>query len=144
MLPVNRRYGQFGLNDFFNDFFENRALEKAGGNVPAINVVETENEYKLELAAPGMTKEDFKVHLNKDGNLVVELEKKNCGCKDKKECKYLRKEFSYARFTQTLLLPDNADKENIQARVENGILFVEVPKLQKPKTEEETKMIEIK
>lgn len=144
MLPANRRYGQFGLNDFFNDFFENRTLEKVGGNVPAINVVETENEYKLELAAPGMTKEDFKVHLNKDGNLVVELEKKNCGCKDKKECKYLRKEFSYARFTQTLLLPDNADKDNIQARVENGILFVEVPKLQKPKAEEETKLIEIK
>lgn len=144
MLPANRRYGQFGLNDFFNDFFENRTLEKVGGNVPVINVVETENEYKLELAAPGMTKEDFKVHLNKDGNLVVELEKKNCGCKDKKECKYLRKEFSYARFTQTLLLPDNADKDNIQARVENGILFVEVPKLQKPKAEEETKLIEIK
>ena len=88
MLPANRRYGQFGLNDFFNDLFETRPLEKVGGNVPAINVVETDNEYKLELAAPGMTKEDFKVHLNKDGNLVVELEKKNCGCKDKKECKY--------------------------------------------------------
>ena len=144
MLPANRRYGQFGLNDFFNDLFETRPLEKVGGNVPAINVVETDNEYKLELEAPGMTKADLKVHLHKDGNLVVELEKKNCGCKDKKECKYLRKEFSYARFTQTLLLPDNADKDNIQARVENGILFVEVPKLQKPKTEEETKMIEIK
>lgn len=143
MLPA-RRYGQFGLNDFFNDFFENRALEKAGGNVPAINVVETDKEYKLELAAPGMTKDDFKVHLNKDGNLVVELEKKDCGCKEKKECKFLRKEFSYARFTQTLLLPDNADKENIQARVENGILFVDVPKLQRAKNEEETKMIEIK
>lgn len=143
MLPA-RRYGQFGLNDFFNDFFENRALEKAGGNVPAINVVETDKEYKLELAAPGMTKDDFKVHLNKDGNLVVELEKKECGCKEKKECKFLRKEFSYARFTQTLLLPDNADKENIQARVENGILFVDVPKLQRVKNEDETKMIEIK
>ena len=56
----------------------------------------------------------------------------------------MRKEFSYARFTQTLLLPDNADKENIQARVENGILFVDVPKLQRVKNEEETKMIEIK
>lgn len=143
MLPA-RRYGQFGLNDFFNDFFENRALEKAGGNVPAINVVETDKEYKLELAAPGMTKDDFKIHLNKDGNLVVELEKKECGCKEKKECKFLRKEFSYARFTQTLLLPDNADKENIQARVENGILFVDVPKLQRVKNEDETKMIEIK
>lgn len=143
MLPA-RRYGQFGLNDFFNDFFENRAIEKAGGNVPAINVVETDKEYKLELAAPGMTKDDFKIHLNKDGNLVVELEKKECGCKEKKECKFLRKEFSYARFTQTLLLPDNADKENIQARVENGILFVDVPKLQRVKNEDETKMIEIK
>ena len=106
--------------------------------------METDKEYKLELAAPGMTKDDFKVHLNKDGNLVVELEKKECGCKEKKECKFLRKEFSYARFTQTLLLPDNADKENIQARVENGILFVDVPKLQRVKNEEETKMIEIK
>ena len=51
--------------------------------------------------------------------------------KEKKECKYLRKEFSYSRFTQTLLLPDNADKDAIEARVENGILYVNVPKLQK-------------
>ena len=144
MLPANRRYGQFGLNDFFNDFFENRALEKAGGNVPAINVVETENEYKLELAAPGMTKEDFKVHLNKDGNLVVELEKKNCGCKDKKECKYLRKEFSYTKFSQTLLLPDNADKEAIEANVNNGILYIKIPKTAKAKVEDEKRVIEVK
>lgn len=144
MLPSRRYSGQFGLNDFFNDFFETRPLEKVGGNVPAINVVETEDKYKLELAAPGMTKDDFKIHLNKDGNLVVELEKKDCGCKDKKECKYLRKEFSYARFSQTLLLPDNADKDGIEARVDNGILYVNVPKLQKPKAEEETKMIEVK
>ena len=144
MLPANRRYGQFGLNDFFNDLFETRPLEKVGGNVPAINVVETDNEYKLELAAPGMTKEDFKVHLNKDGNLVVELEKKNCGCKDKKECKYLRKEFSYSKFTQTLLLPDNADRENIDAQVLNGILKVRIPKLEKPRQEDQKKVIEVK
>ena len=111
--------------------------------MPAINVIEKESEYKLELAAPGMTKDDFKIHLNKDGNLVVELEKKECGCKDKKECKFLRKEFSYSRFSQTLLLPDNADKDGINARVENGILYVTVPKLQKPKAEEERKDIEI-
>ena len=97
-----------------------------------------------------MTKDDFKVHVNRDGNLVVELEKKNCCCKDKedgkekKECKYLRKEFSYSRFSQTLLLPDNADKDGIEARVENGILYVDVPKLQKPKAEEERKIIEVK
>ena len=143
MLPARRLNGPYGLNDFFNDFFENKALEKVGANVPAINVIEKESEYKLELAAPGMTKDDFKIHLNKDGNLVVELEKKECGCKDKKECKFLRKEFSYSRFSQTLLLPDNADKDGINARVENGILYVTVPKLQKPKAEEERKDIEI-
>ena len=144
MLPARRFNSTYGLSDFFNDFFENRPLEKVGGNVPAINVIEKENEYKLELAAPGMTKDDFKVHLNKDGNLVVEMEKKECGCKDKTECKFLRKEFSYSRFSQTLLLPDNADKDGINARVENGILYVSVPKLQKPKAEEERKEIEIK
>ena len=143
MLP-SRRYGQFGLNDFFNDLFDTKPLDKVGGNIPAINVVETDNEYKLELAAPGMTKDDFVVHLNKDGNLVVELEKKNCGCKDKKECKYLRKEFSYARFTQTLLLPDNADRENIDAQVLNGILKVRIPKMEKPRQEDQKKVIEVK
>jgi HSP20 family protein len=144
MLPARKFFGQNFMPDFFNDLFDNVSLEGRGFKSPAINVIEDDDRYCIELAAPGMTKDDFKVHLNKDGNLVVELEKKNCGCKDKKECKYLRKEFSYARFTQTLLLPDNADKDGIQASVENGILFIDVPKLQKPKAEEETKLIEIK
>ena len=150
MLPANRRYGQFGLNDFFNDLFETRPLEKVGGNVPAINVVETDNEYKLELAAPGMTKEDFKVHLNKDGNLVIEMEKKDCCCKgkdnegEKKECRYIRKEFSYSKFSQTLLLPDNVDKEQIEAQVNNGILKVIIPKVEKDLAKDEKREIEVK
>ena len=117
MLPSRRFNSQFGLTDFFNDFFENKALEKVTGTAPAMNVMENEKEYKLEVAAPGMCKDDFKVHLNKDGNLIIEMEKKECGCKGKeevkKECRYLRKEFSYSKFSQTLLLPDNADKERI-------------------------------
>ena len=118
MIPSRRFNSQFGLTDFFNDFFENKALEKVTGTAPAMNVMENEKEYKLEVAAPGMCKDDFKVHLNKDGNLIIEMEKKECGCKgkeeDKKECRYLRKEFSYSKFSQTLLLPDNADKEKIE------------------------------
>ena len=151
MLPA-RRYGQFGLNDFFNDFFENRTLEKVGGNVPAINVVETDNEYKLELAAPGMTKDDFKVHVNKDGNLVIEMEKKEK--EEKKECedgkcceaknvRYIRREFSCSKFRQTLLLPENAERDEIKARVDNGILHICIPKMVKPKTEDEKREIEI-
>lgn len=148
MLPARRFNGQSALTDFFNDFFENRTLEKVGGTTPAINVVESDKEYKLELAAPGMCKDDFKIHLNKDGNLVIDMEKTNCGCKDKenekKDCKYLRKEFSYSKFSQTLILPDNADRENIDAHVSNGILKVRIPKVERPKVEEERKIIEVK
>ena len=149
MLPA-RRFNQYGLTDFFNDFFDGRAVEKVGGNTPAVNVMENDKEYKLEVAAPGMCKDDFKVHLNKDGNLVIEMEKKDCGCKgkekdeDKKDCRYLRKEFSYAKFSQTLLLPDNADKEGIEAQVNNGVLKVIIPKLEKAKVEDTKREIEVK
>ena len=150
MLPSRRYNGQFGLTDFFNDFFENKALEKVTGTVPAINVIEKENEYRLDLAAPGMCKDDFKVHLNKDGNLVIEMEKKNCCCKgkdnegEKKECRYIRKEFSYSKFSQTLLLPDNVNKENIEAQVNNGVLSVIIPKLEKDLAKDEKREIEVK
>jgi HSP20 family protein len=148
MLPSRRFNSQFGLTDFFNDFFENKSLEKVTGTAPAMNVMENEKEYKLEVAAPGMCKDDFKVHLNKDGNLIIEMEKKECGCKgkeeDKKECRYLRKEFSYSKFSQTLLLPDNADKERIEAQVNNGVLNVIIPKLEKVKAEDEKREIEVK
>ena len=148
MLPARRFNGQYGLTDFFNDFFDNRTLEKVGVTSPAINVKENDKEYKIEVAAPGMCKDDFKVHINKDGNIVIEMEKTDCGCKDKekekKECKYLRKEFSYSKFSQTLLLPDNADRENIDAQVANGILKITIPKLEKPKAEDEKRVIEVK
>ena len=147
MLPA-RRFNQFALTDFFNDLFDNRSFDKVGATAPAINVMENDKEYKLELAAPGMCKDDFIIHINKDGNLVIEMEKKNCGCKgkeeEKKDCKYLRKEFSYSKFSQTLLLPDNADRENIDAQVINGVLKVRIPKIEKPKTEEEIKKIEVR
>ena len=150
MLPSKRFNSQYGLTDFFNDFFENKALEKVTGTAPAMNVLENDKEYKLEVAAPGMCKDDFKVHLNKDGNLVIEMEKKDCCCKgkekdeEKKDCRFLRKEFSYSKFSQTLLLPDNADKEGIEAQVNNGILKVTIPKLEKAKVEDTRKEIEVK
>ena len=150
MLPARRFNGQFGLTDFFNDFFDNRSLEKIGITSPAINVKENDKGYKIEVAAPGMCKDDFKIHLNKEGNLVIDMEKTDCCCKNKekdeevKECKYLRKEFTYTKFTQTLLLPENADKEAIEAHVNNGILYIMIPKTTKEKAEEEKRVIEVK
>ena len=150
MLPARRFNGQFGLTDFFNDFFDNRSLEKIGITLPAINVKENDKGYKIEVAAPGMCKDDFKIHLNKEGNLVIDMEKTDCCCKNKekdeevKECKYLRKEFAYSKFSQTLLLPENADKEAIEAHVNNGILYIMIPKTTKEKVEDEKRIIEVK
>ena len=152
MLPARRFNGQYGLTDFFNDFFDNRNLEKIGVTAPAINVKENDKGYKIEVAAPGMCKDDFKIHLNKEGNLVIDMEKTDCGCKDKekgkeedrKECRYLRKEFAYSKFSQTLLLPDNADKEAIEAHVSNGILYIMIPKTTKEKVDEKKRVIEVK
>lgn len=147
MLPAKRFYGQNFMPDFFNDFFGNMSLDGSSTKSPAINVLEDDRGYRLELAAPGMTKEDFKVHLNRDGNLVIESEKK-CECKadgkDEKNGKYIRREFSCTKIHQTLILPDNIDKDAIQATVENGILNIDIPKLQKAKVEEEKRMIEVK
>ena len=73
MLPARKYTRQTWLPDIFQDFFENNALEKVAA--PAMNVIETDCCYKLELAAPGMTKDDFKVHINSDGNLVIDMER---------------------------------------------------------------------
>ena len=75
MLPAKRFNGLGGLPDLFNDFFDNGGIERISTKAPAINVIEDDNKYKIEVATPGMTKDDFKVHVNKDGNLVIEMEK---------------------------------------------------------------------
>ena len=92
-----------------------------------------------------MCKQDFDVHISKEGNLVIAMEKK---CEDKecckKEHKYLRKEFSYTKFHQTLTLPENADRENIEATVKDGVLHVRIPKMPIVKDEGERRVIEVK
>ena len=143
MLPARKFYGQNFMPDFFNDFFGSMSLDGTNGEAPAINVIEDEQKYRLELAAPGMTKEDFKVHINRDGNLVIELEKK-CDCQEEKKGKYIRREFSCSKFHQTLILPDNVEKDGIKATVENGVLEIELPKMQKAKAEEDKRVIEVK
>ncbi len=134
------------LPDVFNDFFDTEFLPKVNSNTtaPAINVIEKKNEYDVELAAPGMTKEDFKVSLDEDHNLVVELDKKEEKTQEDKETgHYLRREFSYTKFHQTLLLPDDVNRDTISATVENGVLKVVLPKLQPQEIKKERTMIEI-
>ena len=154
MLPARKFFGQNFMPDFFGDLFENVNLDGRVLKAPAINVIEDDEKYCLELAAPGLSKDDFKVHVNRDGNLVIEMEKKDkeecCDGKEGKECKegknrrYIRREFSYTKFRQTLLLPENAERDEIHAKAENGVLHVCIPKMLKPKTEEEKREIEIR
>lgn len=143
MTPVKRN--QEWLPSFFNDFFDNNWMMKANSTAPAINVIENEKDYKVELAAPGMVKDDFKITLNPDNELVIEMEKKSeTKEEDKDKKKYLRREFSYSKFQQAIFLPDNVEKDKISAKMENGILSIEIPKTGKEPVEQAAKAIEVK
>ena len=136
------RRNQNWLPSVFNDLFDNDWIERSNSiSAPAINVVERENEYCVEIAAPGMTKEDFNVHLDEDGNLVVSLEKKE---ENNEKGHYLRREFSYTQFRQVMILPDDVDRDKISAHVENGILTVELLKKSKDEPKNDVRKIEIR
>lgn len=113
----------------FNDLFNTEFMPKASATAPAINVKENDKGYIVELAAPGMTKEDFNVHINDEGNLIIKMEQKNEKKEEDKSTRYLRREFSYTKYEQTLILPDDVEKDKISAKVEHGVLTVELPKV---------------
>ena len=113
----------------FNDLFNTDFMPKMSATAPAINVKESATAYTVELAAPGMKKEDFNVHINDEGNLIIKMEQKQEHKEEDKSVRYLRREFSYSKFEQTLILPDDVNKEQISAKVEHGVLTVELPKV---------------
>ena len=132
MMPTKRNYNQEWLPSIFNDFFDNDWMAKANATAPAINVIESDKDYKVEVAAPGMTKEDFNIHLSEDNELVITMEKKNeTKEEDKGNKKYLRREFSYGNYEQAYILPEDVDREKISAKVEDGILTIVLPKFNK-------------
>ena len=143
MLPMIRRTSDSWLPDIFNDFFDNSWMVRPTYTAPAINVMETEKEYDVEVAAPGLDKEDFKVHVDADNNLHIEMEKKTENKESKKHGRYLRREFSYEKFQQTLLLPDDAEADKIEAKVEKGVLNVHIPKKEKLQKTEAVRQISI-
>ena len=135
MMPVRRTQGW--LPGILDDFFGNEWVDKTSSTAPAVNVIETAKEYKVERAAPGLTRDDFKIDINEDNELTVSMEKKveknEESEKEGKKHTYLRREFSYSSFRQRMILPDNVNVDNIDAKMENGVLTIDIPK----KTEEE-------
>lgn len=102
---------------------------------PKMNVSESEKAYELELCVPGLKKEDLNISIDPDNNLVVEMVQEEKS--DDKQKKYLRHEFSRMQFKQIMSLPDNVKKEDIKARVNDGILYIDLPKI----TEQEKKAL---
>ena len=135
------------FDDFFGrDFFEftpSRSLSNFAKNAPAVNILETDNEFKIEVAAPGLKKEDIKVELE-DGLLTISSETKQEKEEKDKEGKYTRREFSYSSFKRSFSVDeDSVDADNIAATYENGVLNIQVPKKTKATPEKKTKTIAI-
>lgn len=145
-MPIKRTNDW--LPSMFNDFFSNDWMAQANATAPAINVIENKEGYQVEVAAPGMNKEDFKLHIDENNDLVISMEKKE----DKKEeskdedqkQRFLRREFSYSKFNQTLILPDNVDHDKIEASMNDGVLKILIKKLSPEEMKKATKVIEIK
>jgi HSP20 family protein len=114
-------------------------------STPRMNIMETKDNYKLELCIPGLTKEDVKLSIDAEGNLVVEMvkETKNEKKENKEEMRYLRHEFSVEHFRQTVMLPDDIHKEQISAKVENGILDIVIPKVTVEEKKQAMQTIEV-
>lgn len=143
MLPV--RKNSSWLPSIFNDLFDGEWMPRPNVTSPAINVIEHDNGYSLEVAAPGMTKEDFQVHVDENDNLIIQMEKKSeSKDENQKNSRYLRREFSYSKFQQVMTLPDDVDKDKISAQVEHGVLKVELPKIQREEKAAAVKHIDIK
>ena len=126
MLPVINR--GFNLSSAFDDFFN--VMDDEKGSIPAVNVVETIDEFKIEVAAPGYGKDDFKIDLDKNV-LTISSEKEHK--QEEKDERYMRREFSYARFSRSFNIHDSIDVDKISAKHENGILTVALPKKEEAK-----------
>ena len=144
MIPA-RRVQQNWVPSIFDDFFDNDWMRKTNATAPAINVLESEDEYKVEVAAAGMNKNDFNIHIDQDSNLVIEMEKKIEKKEgEEKKQRYLRREFSYSKFQQTLILPDDVNKDNITANVADGVLTIDLPRLKPEEQRQSLRQIEVR
>ena len=129
MLPVMFKNSWFPT--VFEDFLNNDFMPRANTTAPAVNVRVDDKAYTMEVAAPGIKKEFCRVSINDEGNLHVAIENKVEHKEEEKKHHYLRREFSYTNYEQAYTLPEDVDKDHIEAKVENGILTVTLPRIQK-------------
>ena len=127
-----------------HNFFDTELMPHMNATAPAVNVKEDATAYKMEIAAPGLKKEWVRVNIDNDGNLNIAIENKMEHKNEDKHEHYLRREFSYSNYQQAYTLPEDADREKISAKVADGVLEVEIPKLAPKEEAKATKNIEVK
>ena len=123
------------LSNFFDDFFTRDLFSwpsssSTGTSIPKVNIYETEGEFHVEMAAPGMSKDDFKVEL--DNNMLTISSQKESEINDDKK-NYQRREYIYQSFVRTFNLPDSAEAEKINAKYLDGVLNLIIPKKEEAK-----------
>ena len=132
------------FGSFVDDFFNRSITDILGADFtissPSVNIVENGDFYRIEIAAPGLEKEDFEVNVEK-GYLNISATKELK--EEKEEGRYTRREFNYTSFKRSFELPETVEANSIEAEYENGILMIKLPKKEEVKAEE-AKFIEIK
>lgn len=132
MLPVIIKRNRFPYRDelISRDLLSSFFNDGADYSVPAVNIMENENNFEIELAAPGLKKEDFQIKLEKN---VLTISSKKEIEKNENGPNFMRKEFEYSSFCRSFTIPESVDSEKIKATHDNGILKLELPKFDKAK-----------
>ncbi len=132
------------FDDFFrpwNEWFDNGGIMGKTLNLPAVNITENKNDFKVSLAVPGMKKNDFNIDI--EGNmLTISCEKE--AQKEEKEIRFTRKEYNYSSFSRSFTIPEDVNREKIDASYEDGILKLSLPKKEEAKKLLTSKHITVK
>ncbi len=143
MTTTIRRFQNNWFPGLLNDMFDKEFTVSTPFCAPAVNVIESDELYHIEMTAPGMTKEDFSIRLDENDVLVVEMKKSTDKKEENKKLNYLRREFAYTEFKRSYYLPEDVDKNNIKASMDNGVLHIELHKKTEVQKASEVKRIEI-
>ena len=129
-MSLVKRNTRFGFPSLFDDLFLNDRLDgwnTQRSQVPAANIKETEDDFKVELAAPGLSKEDFNIAVEDDVLTISSEQKHSSETTDEKE-RYTRREFRYSSFSRSFSLPEEVKQDEISAAYTDGVLTISVPK----------------
>jgi HSP20 family protein len=142
MLLARRNNKSDLMSNFFDNFFDTDLVPMMNTTAPAVNIKENDKTYTMDIAVPGLKKDYCLVNVDKDGNLNVKIEFKKEDKDENKKEHYLRREFSYGDYEQSYALPEDVDPEHISAKVNDGVLEIQLPKLAKT-VEKNVRKIEI-